>query len=207
MRMEVFLNGERECTAGFDGLGVLVANVLGASPNEYLLGVLGGALDDVLARKCQNWIHDYIAVGDEVRMVVLGEGEITRPTGVIDDVTPFEEDEYDAEDDCDETEDGSESAETGGALGMKVYLNDALVCTAGFEGEGVLNVIVDGVRREPPSHDDNGWTLRVGGLSKGIHLRWARKRLSIGDEVRVVINGRGPFDDPEEASPLERGDG
>lgn len=79
---------------------------------------------------------------------------------------------------------------------FEVYLNGKRLCLAGIGDDGVLNTMVDhGVGK--------GWnqqTLRVGGLINATqeHVIWSRRRLKIGDEVRVKIVETASIDRPKE---------
>jgi hypothetical protein len=84
---------------------------------------------------------------------------------------------------------------------FEVYLNGKRLCVAGIGDDGVLSTIVDHV----VGKGRNQQTLRVGGLISptGEHVIWNRRRLKIGDEVRVKIVESASIDRPKERIRLD----
>ena len=78
---------------------------------------------------------------------------------------------------------------------FEVRLNGKLLCVAGIGRDGVLDAIVDYVGDRRGSE----LTVSVGGLitPRNEHVRWVpRKRLRLGDEVRVALVERASVDKP-----------
>jgi hypothetical protein len=90
---------------------------------------------------------------------------------------------------------------TGTMRAFEVYLNGKPLCVAGIGDDGVLNAMVDYV----VGRGRNQQTLRVGGLISptGEHVIWKRRRLKIGDEVRVKIVESASIDRPKERHRLD----
>ncbi len=85
---------------------------------------------------------------------------------------------------------------TGTMRAFEVYLNGKRLCLAGIGDDGVLDAMVDYV----VGRGRNQQTLRVAGLINATqeHVIWSRRRLKIGDEVRVKIVESASIDRPKE---------
>jgi hypothetical protein len=84
---------------------------------------------------------------------------------------------------------------------FEVNLNGKRLCLAGIGDDGVLNAMVE-------HFVGKGWnyqTLLVGGLISptGEHVTWKRRRLKIGDEVRIKIVESVSVDRPRERLRLD----
>jgi hypothetical protein len=87
---------------------------------------------------------------------------------------------------------------TGTMRAFEIYLNGKRLCLAGIGDDGVLNTTVDSVVGR--GRNRNQQTLRVGGLISPTaeYVIWKRRRLKIGDEVRVKIVETASIDRPKE---------
>ncbi|HYL74549.1 MAG TPA: hypothetical protein VEU96_10110 [Bryobacteraceae bacterium] len=90
---------------------------------------------------------------------------------------------------------------TGTMRAFEVHVNGKRLCVAGIGDDGVLNTMVDHV----VGHGMNELYLRVGGLISPTmeHVRWTRRRLKTGDEVRVKIIESGSTDRPRKRYRLD----
>lgn len=86
MRMDVFVNDRKICTAGIDESGVVDAQVMAIrwKPSENKPGemfVMVGGMDDADfdAPQYMTWAKEDICVGDEVRIKITDVGEIGTP--------------------------------------------------------------------------------------------------------------------------------
>jgi hypothetical protein len=88
-------------------------------------------------------------------------------------------------------------------ISFQVAINGKLLCTAGVDDDGVISTIVSwGGRR---GRDRANADLQVGGLTKGVHLRWVDgfDRLAVGDVVTVRVIDAESVDPPIEKKPSE----
>jgi hypothetical protein len=85
---------------------------------------------------------------------------------------------------------------------FEVLLNDKKLCVSGIGEHGVLTAIVDYV---VSSRRDEA-TLSVGGLvtPKEEHVQWVgRRKLAVGDEVRVKVVEVETVDNPTNTKPAD----
>ena len=68
---------------------------------------------------------------------------------------------------------------------FEVHLNGERLCVAGFDGDGVLNTMIDQVA----GSGRRDICFRVGGLITATdeHVRWINLRLKVGDEVALKV--------------------
>lgn len=96
---------------------------------------------------------------------------------------------------------------------MQLEINGEPICISGLEGFGVLNAIINWIKRNPikfdptkPSHHTletfgrEELHLEFGGLNSdtGSHYSWHRQELNVGDVVSIRILGPGEADDPKQ---------
>lgn len=85
-----------------------------------------------------------------------------------------------------------------------VYVNDRRCCRAGVGADGVLTAIVNWVkltgaaartarRLGEPVEESR---IHVGGLSKGTHLSWLERNLTVGDRVAIAVGKAAVADRP-----------
>jgi hypothetical protein len=85
---------------------------------------------------------------------------------------------------------------------FEVLLNDKKLCVGGIGEHAVLTAIVD----TAVSSDRDEVGLRVGGLvtSKEEHVQWGeRRKLAVGDEVRIKIVEVETVDSPTNTKPAD----
>lgn len=92
-----------------------------------------------------------------------------------------------------------------------VYLNNKKVSSAGVGDKGVLGAHVTWVRRRTEVDTKKPGlieelNLHVGGLITGSeeHVGWMDRKLKIGDEIRIVIAGKGGIDKPRSRKKIDR---
>ena len=78
---------------------------------------------------------------------------------------------------------------------FKVHLNGEQLCVAGFDGEGVLNTVVNHIAGHGK---DTILELRVGGLISATeeHVDWYCAKLAVGDKVALTIIETDSADQP-----------
>ena len=78
---------------------------------------------------------------------------------------------------------------------FEVHLNGKRLCVAGFDGDGVLNTVVNHLAG--PGRDAV-LELRIGGLisSTDEHVDWHYAKLSVGDEITLKIIETDSADKP-----------
>ena len=90
---------------------------------------------------------------------------------------------------------------------FQIEINDEKVCTAGIGEFGVLTATLAWVRnRDQPTQDaqdTTGIALNVGGLTdrgsgSDEFVEWIRRKLSVGDEIRLTILRDVDYDEPSE---------
>jgi hypothetical protein len=90
---------------------------------------------------------------------------------------------------------------------FQIEINDEKVCTAGIGEFGVLTATLAWVRNRDAANQNaqvtSGIALNVGGLTdsgsgQDEFVEWIRKRLSVGDEVKVTILENVHYDEPTE---------
>lgn len=87
---------------------------------------------------------------------------------------------------------------------FEVLLNDQKLCVGGIGEHGVLTAIVDYV----VSSERDGAMLSVGGLvtPKEEHVEWVKRRkLAVGDEIRVKVVEVETVDNPTNTKPADLG--
>ncbi len=98
---------------------------------------------------------------------------------------------------------------------FKIEVNHEEVCTAGVGEFGVLTASVSWVqnRRQTSAdvRDTTAVALVVGGLTDNGSVNdqfvdWVRKRLSVGDEVRIRVIDSSSVDEPAEKSQYDPAD-
>ena len=85
---------------------------------------------------------------------------------------------------------------------FELYLNNRRLCTAGIGDDGVLDTLIDHIA----GNGRNELFLTVGGLISPAdeHVRWTRRRLKKGDDVRVKIIETTSVDRPKERHRRDR---
>ena len=86
-------------------------------------------------------------------------------------------------------------------IALELYVNDKKVATGAVE-HGVMSAIVNWVRLR---QDGGSWHsgVSIAGLddTTSEHLKWYRKDLAVGDEVRIRIVETDQIDSPVERAP------
>jgi hypothetical protein len=169
VRFEVSLNGERLCTAGVGGYGVLMATILMTShlkaeasvsqmvtiPHEYDLnfGVSALECNDSVENRHLTWINRSLREGDELRVRILPEGHIDPPILSFSDHASSCVNEEDIasgdEDDGYPPEDPPQDKDASGQVRFEVLANGTRLCIAGIDGNGILFGHVVSTSRHP----------------------------------------------------------
>lgn len=94
-------------------------------------------------------------------------------------------------------------------VSFEVYLNGRRLCRAGVGEHGVLHAILGWVKRNPARRprglpnrlrSREELTLEVGGIpdpgdtGSAECLRWVKRSVAVGDEVRILIKSGGKVD-------------
>lgn len=85
---------------------------------------------------------------------------------------------------------------------FEVYLNGKRLCLAGIGDNGVLSAIVDHLVGDGHSRS----YFHIGGLDGETDefVDWGRRRLKVGDEIRVKIVEAASVDRPKKRRPRDR---
>ena len=79
---------------------------------------------------------------------------------------------------------------------FEVHLNGKRLCVAGIGDQGVLNALISLMLGQ----NRNEVRLEVGGLSLPFkeYLTWKRRKLKVGDEIRIRVCEASSIDRPKE---------
>lgn len=83
---------------------------------------------------------------------------------------------------------------------FEILKNGTRICVSGINGDGVLSLGLDYVKR---SNREGNHKLHIGGLGmfdrsedRPVHARWAAPQVSPGDEITIRILSPGEFEEP-----------
>jgi hypothetical protein len=219
VRFEVTLNGERLCTAGFDGYGTLTAGIVMCAlraadssatkstpqPVKHLLELflVGVESNDSTKNKPMSWLDRGLNVGNEVGVRVLPDGEHDPPTETfpnMESCCPWKAPAGSAIEQIPSTrEDQEPQSPPCSKNRLEILHNGTRLCIAGLYEEGMVGVTILATTRHPDhakkllaegKPSENYVQMTVVGLEGG------SPALREGDEILVRVLPPGECDPP-----------